>query len=66
MTLWPDRGCHGLVRYRDDDCIAAVFAALVLSGNGNVRIENSTVQSLAMMALMLVFIFGAIFALGVQ
>jgi hypothetical protein len=46
--------------------VAAIFAALVLSGNGNVRIENSTVQSLAMMALMLVFIFGAIFALGVQ
>jgi hypothetical protein len=46
--------------------VAAVFAALVLSGNGNVCIENSTVQSLAMMALMLVFIFGAIFALGVN
>jgi hypothetical protein len=46
--------------------VAAVFAALVLSGNGNLRIENSTVQSLAMMALMLVFIFGAIFALGVH
>jgi hypothetical protein len=46
--------------------VAAVFAALVLSGNGDVRIESSTVQSLAMMALMLVFIFGAIFALGVH
>ena len=46
--------------------VAAVFAALVLSGNGDVRIKNGTVQSLAMMALMLVFIFGAIFALGVH
>jgi hypothetical protein len=45
--------------------VAAVFAALVLSGSGDVRM-NGTVQSLAMMALMLVFIFGAIFALGVH
>jgi hypothetical protein len=46
--------------------VAAVFAALVLSGNGDVRIKDGTAQSLAMMALMLVFIFGAIFALGVR
>ena len=46
--------------------VAAVFAALGLGGNSDVRIKNDTVQGLAMMALMLVFIFGAIFALGVH
>ena len=46
--------------------VAAVFAALVLWGNSDVRIKNDTVEGLAMMALMLVFIFGAIFAFGVH
>ena len=46
--------------------VAAVFTALVLWGNSDVRIKNDIVQGLAMMALMLVFIFGAIFAFGVH
>jgi hypothetical protein len=35
-------------------------------GNGELPIKNDTVQGFAMMALMLVLIFGAIFAFGVQ
>ena len=47
--------------------VAAVFAALVLWGNSDGRInKNDTVHGIAMMALMLVFIFGAIFAFGVH
>ena len=47
--------------------VAAVFAALVLWGNSDGRIsKNDTVQGVAMMALMLVFIFGAVFAFGVH
>jgi hypothetical protein len=42
--------------------VAAVFAALLLWGNGELPIKNDTVQGFAMTALMLVLIFGAIFA----